>query len=179
MDVRVVRSAKRRKTISASLEQGVLVVRLPARLSKAQEAHWVEQMRQRFEKRSQVKADPEAPLQRRAQLLNQRYFEGKLQFAVDWVHNQKSRWGSCTPGSGRIRLSSELQSLPNYVIDYVIVHELAHLLEANHSPRFWALVRRYPQADRAIGFLEGLHWGRNRPHDPNHDVDLPTMDCEP
>ncbi|MBT9582952.1 M48 family metallopeptidase [bacterium] len=157
--MQVVRSAKRRKTISASLEQGVLVVRLPARLTKAQEQYWVDRMRSRFEKRGQVEA-PETPLQRRAEAINRRYFEGKLRFKVDWVNNQNSRWGSCSPDSGRIRLSHELLKLPGYVVDYVIVHELAHLIEANHSPRFWALVKVYPQAERAIGFLEGYQWAR-------------------
>lgn len=159
MDVQVVRSAKRRKTISASLEQGVLVVRLPARLTKAQETYWVDRMKLRFEKCGPIEA-PETPLQRRAELINQRYFEGKLRFQVDWVTNQNSRWGSCSPDSGRIRLSHELLKLPAYVVDYVIVHELAHLIEANHGPRFWALVKVFPQAERAIGFLEGYQWAR-------------------
>lgn len=168
MEVQVVRSAKRRKTISATIEQGVLVVRLPARLTRAQEQYWVERMRARFARREEPSTNPEPPLMRRAQALNQRYFGGKLKFSIDWVTNQKQRWGSCTPDSGRIRLSHELLKLPAYVIDYVIVHELAHLLEANHSQRFWALVKAYPQAEKAIGFLEGYHWARQH-------RDLPTI----
>ncbi|MBS2035500.1 M48 family metallopeptidase [bacterium] len=160
MEVRVVRSPKRRKTISATIEQGVLVVRLPARLTRAQEQYWVERMRARFERRHKPSQDPETPLMRRAQLLNRRYFGGRLQFSIEWVTNQKQRWGSCTPESARIRLSHELLKLPAFVVDYVIVHELAHLLEANHSDRFWDLVKQFPQADRAIGFLEGYHWAR-------------------
>lgn len=161
MEVQVVRSAKRRKTISATIEQGVLVVRLPARLSRAQEQYWVERMRTRFAQRQQPASGPETPLMRRAQALNRRYFAGKLIFSIDWVTNQKQRWGSCTPDSGRIRLSHELIKLPGFVVDYVIVHELAHLLEANHGARFWALVRAYPHTERAIGFLEGYHWARH------------------
>lgn len=159
MEVRVVRSPKRRKTISASMEEGVLVVRIPARMSRAQEHVWVERMRVRFEKQKLNK--PESVLQRRAELLNQRYFGGKLEFAIEWVANQSKRWGSCTPTSGKIRLNQELKRLPPFVVDYVIVHELAHLLEANHGERFWKLVRRYPATDRAIGFLEGYHWARH------------------
>ena len=159
MEIRVVRSTKRRKTISATLEQGTLVVRVPARLSRAQEQYWIERMRARFEQRKPVQA-PETPLQRRADALNQKIFAGKLSFAIDWVSNQRRRWGSCSPDSGKIRLSHELLKLPGYVVDYVIVHELAHLIEANHGARFWALVRQYPQADRAIGFLEGYQWSR-------------------
>lgn len=169
MEVRVVRSAKRRKTISATLEEGVLVVRLPARLTRAQEREWVEKMRARFEKRHLVEA-PETPIQRRAEWLNRRFFGGELQFALEWVDNQKTRWGSCSPDTGRIRLSSQLSRFPSYVVDYVIVHELAHLIEANHGPRFWALVQRYPLAEKAIGFLHGYQWAR---HSGNLDVNLP------
>lgn len=162
MDVRVVRSPKRRKTVSASLEQGVLVLRIPARMTKAQEGYWVERMRQRFQKERLPKVDPESALQQRTERLNQRYFGGQLRFRIDWVDNQRARWGSCTPTSARIRLNRELAGLPDYVVDYVIVHELAHLLEANHGPRFWALVARYPATERARGFLEGYQWVKQR-----------------
>jgi predicted metal-dependent hydrolase len=75
---------------------------------------------------------------------------------VRWVHNQNSRWGSCTPSDRSIRLSRRLQGMPSWVIDYVLVHELAHLLEPGHTTTFWAWVDRYPKAERAKGFLEGV-----------------------
>ncbi len=75
---------------------------------------------------------------------------------VRWVDNQNSRWGSCTPSDRSIRLSTRLQGMPAWVIDYVLVHELAHLIEAGHTPAFWAWVDRYPKAERAKGFLEGI-----------------------
>jgi len=75
---------------------------------------------------------------------------------VRWVDNQNSRWGSCTPTDRSIRLSRRLQGMPSWVIDYVLVHELAHLLEAGHTPEFWEWVDRYPKAERAKGFLEGV-----------------------
>jgi hypothetical protein len=72
---------------------------------------------------------------------------------VRWVENQRTRWGSCTPETGEIRVSAVLAGYPRWVLDYVLVHELAHLVEANHSARFHELVHRYPKAERAEGFL--------------------------
>ena len=76
--------------------------------------------------------------------------------SVRWVDNQQRRWGSCTPADRSIRLSHRLRSMPEYVVDYVLVHELVHLLEPGHDDRFWALVARYPRAERARGYLEGV-----------------------
>ena len=70
-----------------------------------------------------------------------------------WVGNQRSRWGSCSPGDRSIRLSARLQGMPTWVVDYVLVHELAHLAVPDHSPAFWRLVDRYPLSERARGFL--------------------------
>lgn len=95
-----------------------------------------------------------------------------------WVTNQGMRWGSCTPSDGTIRLSSRLRGMPQWVIDYVLVHELAHLLEAGHTPRFWALVDHYPQSERARGYLEGVAAAANLdlrgevPPDPDEDLRL-------
>ncbi len=94
---------------------------------------------------------------RRALDLNTRYLDGEaIPETVRWVDNQNSRWGSCTPADRSIRLSRRLQGMPAWVIDYVLVHELAHLIEIGHTPTFWALVDRYPKAERAKGFLEGV-----------------------
>ena len=73
-----------------------------------------------------------------------------------WVTNQNTRWGSCTPAEGSIRLSHRLQGMPEYVVDYVLVHELAHLLVPGHGPRFWRLLEAYPRTERARGYLEGV-----------------------
>jgi predicted metal-dependent hydrolase len=96
-------------------------------------------------------------LMARARALSAAHLDGLAEPAsVRWVDNQHRRWGSCTPADRSIRLSSRLRSMPEYVVDYVLVHELVHLLEPNHDERFWALVARYPRAERARGFLEGV-----------------------
>lgn len=161
--VRVVRSAKRRKTVSATVERGILIVRIPARMSRAEEARWVEHMRQKLlDKRGRHEASrSNEALEVRARRLAVDYF-GRLEFTIDWSKRQNQRWGSCTPLEKTIRLSENLRTFPDYVIDYVIVHELAHLIIPDHSPAFWQLVARYPLTDRARGFLEGISFAESR-----------------
>jgi predicted metal-dependent hydrolase len=72
---------------------------------------------------------------------------------VRWSDQQQQRWGSCTPEDGTIRVSSRLAAFPPWVLDYVLVHELAHLLVPSHGAEHDALVMRYPLAERARGFL--------------------------
>ena len=99
----------------------------------------------------------ELALMRRAKELNRDYLHGKANAAsVPWVDHMTPRWGSCTTGDATIRLSDRLRSMPVWVIDYVLLHELAHLLEPSHNQRFWHWVDKYPKAERAKGFLEGV-----------------------
>jgi predicted metal-dependent hydrolase len=153
--VEVRRSARRKRTVAARLEGGNLIVFLPARMSQADEAVWVERMRHRLESRERRRhQNSSGELERRAQEMNKRYFGGKLTWSsLNYVGNQNSRYGSCTVGTGAIRLSDSLLDMPGWVRDYVLVHELAHLLVPNHSPKFWALVGRYPLTERARGYL--------------------------
>lgn len=153
--VEVRRSERRHRTVSARLKEGTLVVYLPARMSGAEEDRWVQTMLKRFEARSRrARLNSDGDLQRRARELNRLYFDGRLKWkSLEYVTNQNSRYGSCSPGEGTIRISSALAGMPGWVRDYVLVHELAHLEEANHSGAFWALVNRYPLTERARGYL--------------------------
>jgi predicted metal-dependent hydrolase len=156
--VEVRRSTRRRRTVSAyRAEDGTVVVLLPARMSRAEEQEWVEVMLARVERSERRRQPSDADLERRAAQLSERYLEGLARpRTVRWATNQGQRWGSCTPADGSIRLSARLQGMPAWVVDYVLVHELAHLLESGHTPTFWRLVERYPKAERARGFLEGV-----------------------
>ena len=124
-------------------------------MSQADEAVWVERMRRRLESQERRRhQNSSGELERRAREMNKRYFGGKLTWSsLNYVGNQNSRYGSCTVGTGAIRLSDSLLDMPGWVRDYVLVHELAHLLVPNHSPKFWALVGRYPLTERARGYL--------------------------
>lgn len=124
-------------------------------MSKVEEAIWVAKMAHRFEAKAKRTAlNNEGHLQRRAGELNRQYFDGKLEWnSLEYVTNQNSRYGSCSPKDRTVRISAELAAMPAFVRDYVIVHELAHLVQPNHSPKFWDLVNRYPLTERARGYL--------------------------
>ncbi len=155
-EVEVRRSARRRKTVSAYRDGERIIVLLPARMSRTEERHWVEVMTKRLAERDQRHRRSDADLLGRARALSERHLRGRaVPVSVRWVANQSSRWGSCTVEDRTIRLSARLQTMPAYVVDYVLLHELAHLVVPDHGPRFWALLESYPRTERARGFLDG------------------------
>lgn len=147
--VEVTRSAKRRRTVGAQLVGPVLRLAIPSWMSAAEEAHWIDEMSARFRRKLSADridlADRAVTLARRLGLSRPR--------EIRWADDMTTRWGSCTPSSGTIRISTRLAAFPDWVIDYVIVHELAHLDEPGHGDDFWQLVHRFPRAERAIGYL--------------------------
>jgi predicted metal-dependent hydrolase len=149
--VEIVRSPRRRKTITAERREGRVVVRLPAGMSQTEERTWVHRRIQRLNARRN--------LEKTADRLNREYFDGRLRWtSIRYVGNQRDRYGSCTPEDGAIRISDRVAGWPSWVREYVVMHELAHLLVGSHSPRFWRLVERYPLLERARGFLIAKGW---------------------
>jgi hypothetical protein len=158
LSVEIVRSTRRRRTISARLEGDRLILQVPAGLSAAEEQSWAEKLGGKLlaaKRRRDLNTD--GALEARAHELNARYFDGKLTFTeIRYVTNQQHRLGSCTPSQGTIRIADRVAKLPAWVRDAVVVHELAHLAEANHSARFWKLANRYPLMERARGYLMAI-----------------------
>lgn len=149
MRIEIIRSPRRRSTAQARLVDGVLQVRVPAGLPPTEEDRLVKGFVTRFERGRT--AGPIDVAARAAGLV--RRFGLQPPRSVRWVGNMSSRWGSCTITTGDIRISDRLAAYPDWVLDYVIVHELCHLSVADHSPAFWKLVNRYPLAERARGYL--------------------------
>ena len=173
VQVRVVRSARRTQSIGVGWAgPGLLEARAPLNTPLREIEHAVAGLLPRLEQARARRLPPsDEQLDRRAQQLNQRYFEGQLGWrSIRFVGNQRTRLGSCTPGKGAIRISARLQNAPAWVLDYVLIHELAHLFEPNHSAAFWALVNRYPLAERARGFLLGMAYADRLPHEEDDDA---------
>ncbi len=174
-EVEVRRSGRRRRTVSAYVEDDRIVVLMPDNLSKAEERDWVRTMVARVQRREQRGRRTDDDLLRRAGELNDRYLGGMARpQSVTWVANQRSRWGSCSPGDRTIRLSERLQKMPDWVVDYVLVHELAHLLEPAHNEAFWSWVGHYPQTEKAKGYLLG--WSEAAKLEPPPGTDVAMSD---
>ena len=178
--VEVRRSARRRRTVSAYRDGDVTVVLIPARFSKAEERRWVAEMLARLQardaRRERGPRRSDQALLNRARQLSTSLLDGRARpTSVRWVSNMAARWGSCTPTDGTIRVSGRLRDMPGWVLDYVLVHELAHLLVPGHGADFWELVGRYPRAERARGYLEGVaaaaHLDRSDGEAPAAEVD--------
>jgi predicted metal-dependent hydrolase len=158
--VEVRRSERRRRTVSAYRDGERVVVLIPNQFSRAEESEWVDRMLARLAARDQRIHRSDADLAQRARQLATRYLpefgEVAIPASVRWVQNQNGRWGSCTPSDRTIRLSDKVREMPRWVGDYVLLHELVHLIVSGHNNRFWELVGRYPKTERARGYLEGI-----------------------
>lgn len=171
------RSARRKRTVTAYREAGNIVVLIPQRMNQAEEHTYVQEMVDKVLARERKNRAPRGDddLIRRAGELSRRYLRPLLGYSpvpvsVTWVANQNHRWGSCTPSAGTIRLSRRMLPMPSWVVDYVLLHELAHLAEDRHSARFWTLVQSYPSAEKAQGYLEGFQAGTGQAALDNPDT---------
>ena len=187
--VLVRRSARRRRSVSITRREGDLVIAIPAAFNARQERDWVRRMVDqlaRKEERTAPTRRSDASLAAIARELSDTYLGGRARpTSVTWSTRQQRRWGSCTPAEGTIRLSSRLQGMPDWVLRSVVMHELVHLLVPGHGPEFYSLMDRYPKAERARGFLDGVSWAGDLPQgidEPEEGPDPhgePAPHCEP
>ncbi|MFH1428228.1 MAG: M48 family metallopeptidase [Candidatus Margulisiibacteriota bacterium] len=154
-NIKIVRSSKRRKTVSAQLLNGVMIVQAPARMPENQLNTIIQGFKVKFiKKRKKLAIIAAEDISKVADRLNKKYFDGNLKInSIKYVTNQNKRYGCCNCREKTIRVSHQLTKMPAWVRDYVIIHELAHLLEPNHSKAFWDIVNRYKYTERAKGYL--------------------------
>lgn len=157
-------SRRRKKTISARWEGKTIVILAPAAMGLDPLVTVGEELIARLERKASHAAAGRASdeeLQALAEELNRKYLQGKASWnSIVWVKNMTTRWGSCTPNTGRIRISHRLQRVPDYVLHSVIIHELVHTWIPNHGKEFWSWASRAPQLERARGYLEAYQrWG--------------------
>ena len=151
------------------LPDGTLLVRIPHRLPRHKVSNLLEQVASQLDQTSILHAQrTDADLQQRAELINLKHFNARIQWnSIRWVSNMRSRLGSCTrggPTDGQIRISNKIKNWPDWVVDYVIAHELMHRKHPNHSDAFWNDLRAaYPRTEQARGFIHGVGLAAGQP----------------
>jgi predicted metal-dependent hydrolase len=145
-----------------------ILLRIPSNTRKQDITHLLDLVTAQLEKQKVIAARrTDAKLQLRAVRINRKYFKGKISWqAIRWVNNMTTRLGSCTNGGstdGHIRISDRIKNWPDWVIDYIIAHELVHRKHRNHSKEFWKfLTEAFPLAERARGFINGISFSEGR-----------------
>lgn len=155
-----------RKTVRWEASHNQITIRAPRGVPRRELARLVDEIIEKvLKQRARARQQQDLDLQQRAEAINRQYFDGALQWhTVRWVSNMNKRLGSCTTGGttdGDIRLSERIRAWPEYVVDYVLAHELAHRKYPNHSQAFWDYLARYPHTERARGFIEGIAYAEN------------------
>ncbi|KKL95313.1 hypothetical protein LCGC14_1855900 [marine sediment metagenome] len=155
MKVEVKRSKRRKRTISARLDGDIMYVYAPVDTPEKELHKIIKTFEKRFARRNlKRKLNRQHDLREVFSKLNKIYFDGKIRIeSIEYVTNQQRRCGSCNYKKKTIRISHYLAHMPEWVRDYVIIHEVAHILEPNHSKAFWDIVYRYKLVERARGFL--------------------------
>jgi predicted metal-dependent hydrolase len=154
-EVKIIRSPKRKRTVSARLENGDLWISAPVTISDQELNKIISKFKERLlKKKLKRELNEKQDLKDIAEKLNREYFDGRLEIkAIEYSTNQNSRFGCCNVRTGKILLSHRLAAMPVWVRDYVLVHELAHLIVPNHGKAFQHLISRYKLKERATGFL--------------------------
>jgi predicted metal-dependent hydrolase len=159
-EVRVIKSSRRRRSISAYREHGAIVIQVPARLSNSKIQEVIPEMVEKILSREAREKMSDSELFARALELLERYLPDfrVTPISVLW-RSMNERWGSCTTQDRTIRISDRLNGAPDYVVDYLLVHELIHLEIPDHSKRFETLLARFERSDLANAYLEGYEAG--------------------
>ena len=149
-------------------KDGSILLRIPYHLPKREIGRLLDQVAgQLSQQKKLAERRTDAELQLRAEMINRKYFAGKIEWrAIRWVGNMEQRLGSCTnggPTDGHIRISEKIKDWPDWVVDYVIAHELVHRLHADHRAGFWkALTEGYPLSERAREFIKGVGFAEGK-----------------
>ena len=151
--VRIVASRRRRRTVTARMRAGVLELLVPASMPDAERRRWAEVMGRRLRRGAGRTPRGDEGLMERAAALNRRYFDGRLRWKAIGYAEMNHQWGSCSFTEGTIRIARRAAAFPDWVVDYLLMHELAHLEQSDHGPAFHALEELYPLAERARGYL--------------------------
>ena len=157
---RVVRKERRRRSISAFRQGGVIEIHIPAKMSKRQELEIIPEMIAMVLRREGRSRKTDLQLLEIGMELLAKYLPDfdVVPASINW-RNMSERWGSCTTVDRTIRISDRLIGAPNYVLNYIIFHELIHLRIPGHDQDFYNYLNRFTDQQKCEAFLEGFELG--------------------
>jgi hypothetical protein len=157
---RVVRKERRRRSISAFRQGGVIEIHIPAKMSKRQELEIIPEMIAMVLRREGRSRKTDLQLLEIGMELLEKYLPDfdVAPASINW-RNMSERWGSCTTVDRTIRISDRLIGAPNYVLNYIIFHELIHLRIPGHDQDFYNYLNRFTDQQKCEAFLEGFELG--------------------
>ncbi|MEY4902114.1 MAG: hypothetical protein RLZZ190_841 [Actinomycetota bacterium] len=162
-EIVVLRSKRRKKSISAYRQGGRIIISIPARMSKADERSVIPEMIAKIRAQESDESPSETMLMQRCVQLLERYAPEITicPKSINW-RSMRERWGSCTSVDATIRISDRLKGAPSYALDYVLFHEAIHLHYFDHGSEFKAALARFPEESRAEAYLEGFEAAERR-----------------
>ncbi|WP_022871188.1 M48 metallopeptidase family protein [Yaniella halotolerans] len=161
--VRLISSARRKKTISAKMHDGMIELSVPLRMRDADIVRSGTALISKLKSRQRQTPRSDSELYSRAEHLARVWLGSEVMpTSVVWSDRQTTLWGSCTVATGAIRISTMLHGMPQWVIDGVLVHELAHLKYTDHGQEFRDFAARYPRMSEANAFLDGVSFAQHR-----------------
>ena len=162
-EIVVLRSKRRKKSISAYRQGGRIIISIPSRMSKADERSVIPEMIAKIRAQESDESPSETMLMQRCVQLLERYAPEITicPKSINW-RSMRERWGSCTSVDATIRISDRLKGAPSYALDYVLLHEAIHLHYFHHGPEFKAVLARFPEERRAEAYLEGFEAAERR-----------------
>jgi len=155
MEVKITRSRRRKRWVGARLVNDLLLINAPLALSQEHLDKIISDFKLKFARQKlRNELDKDKNLLDLSSALNRQYFDNKLKIvSIEYSTNQNSRFGCCNYRTAKIRISHKIGLMPKWVRKYVLMHEMAHLIEPNHSRAFWDIVSRYKLTERARGYL--------------------------
>lgn len=151
-EIIVRRSKRRKKTLQATLRNNTVKILAPHHTSDEDVKAFLNKFLKKLELKDII-LNNDNELSKRAEKLKKKFIPEAPDYSIQFQKSLTRTWGKCYTRQRRIIINPVLGTYPKWVLDYVIIHEIAHLLVPNHGKEFRALVNRYKLKERAVGFL--------------------------
>ncbi|MBN2789825.1 MAG: M48 family metallopeptidase [Candidatus Delongbacteria bacterium] len=151
-EIIVKRSKRRKKTLQASLRDNTVKILAPHHTSDGDIKAFLNKFLEKLELK-EIILNNDDELLKRSLKLKKKFIPEAPDYSIEFQGTLLRTWGKCYTRQRKIVINPVLATYPKWVMDYVIIHEIAHLLVPNHGKDFRSLINRFKLKERAVGFL--------------------------